>query len=193
MSLERFKKPIEVAHEVIDEKYIAYKMDMTDNEKDARKTVDMRKAAVLGTCQCCDCFLSTDESVILIEETQLSKTVEEIRKASFRLDDKDEIDKTINREIIKELQLKTYGAMLVLCRLAATCTSVRELVEGKKYQFWLVASKVDTTDEKRYFEYQKSKLKKGLRDVIGRISLKDVKVWSVDDLKAWFAKNAPTP
>jgi len=65
MSLDNFKKPIELAREVIDERYIAYKMDSNVQEG------NMRKAVGLGTCHCCDYFLLEDRSIILIEETSL--------------------------------------------------------------------------------------------------------------------------
>ena len=91
MSLDKFKKPIEVAQEVVDEKYTAYKMDSTVKESDMRKTVG------LGTCQCCDYFLPEDQSIILIEETRLPPE--------------------INEEVETEMKLKAYGSMLVLCRL----------------------------------------------------------------------------
>lgn len=187
MSLDRFKKPIEIAREVIDEKYTAYKMDSTDKES------DMRKAVGLGTCKCCDYFLPRNESIILIEETQLPKKVEEIREEYAYLEDEKKINEIVNDKITDDLHLKAYGAMLVLCRLSATCTSARELFDHKKYQFWLVASKIETPDEKMYFDNQKDTLKGDLTSVIGKILLEDVNVWSAEDLKIWLSNNATTP
>jgi len=153
---------------------------------------DMRKAVGLGTCQCCDYFLPRNESIILIEETQLSKKVETIRKEYAYLEDEEKIKKIVNDKIRDRLQLKAYGAMLVLCRLSKKYPSAGELIEGKTYQFWLVASKIDTPDEKRYFDNQKDTLKGDLSATIGKILLEDVRVWSSEDLKTRLSNNAAT-
>jgi len=184
MSLDQFKKPIEIAREVIGEEYTAYKMDSTVEES------DMRKAVGLGTCQCCDYFLPGNESVILIEETQLSKKVETIREEYAYLENEKKINKIVNDKIRDRLQLKAYGAMLVLCRLSKIYPGARELIEGKTYQFWLVASKIDTPGEKRYFDNQKDTLKWDLSGTIGKILLEDVRIWSSEDLKIWLSDNA---
>ena len=92
MSLDRFIVPIQVARKSLGEQYTAYIMDSTSEEKDMRKAVD------LGTCHCCDYFLLREESIILIEETQLLKTVKKIRDEYDNLDEvkKDEI---VNKRI----------------------------------------------------------------------------------------------
>ena len=186
MSLNRFVSPIEVAREPISGKYTAYVMDSTIEEKDMRKAVD------LGTCHCCDYFLLREEFIILIEETQLLKTVKKIRDEYDSLDEvkKDEI---VNKCIRDEMQLKVYGTMLVLCRLSMKYTSARDLIQGRKYQFWLVASSIDTTDEKIYFDNQKDSLKGDLTGVLGKTLLNDVDVLSADTLKERLSDNATTP
>lgn len=167
MSLDKFKKPIEVAKKVVNKKYTAYKMDSTDKASDMRKTVG------LGTCQCCDYFLSENQFIILIEETKLPK----------------EIDK----EIKTEMQLKAYGSMLVLCRLSMECASAKELVRNKKYKFWVVDSNTDKLSDERYTDVQSNPLKQALTRVIGRKLLCNVEVLSAEAFKVWLSNNAATP
>jgi len=143
MSLERFKEPITVAGEVIDEKFIAYRMDNQDN--------DMRAVAKLGACHCCDYFMPVNGRVVLIEETRLAETVETIRTEFSYLDDDGKIDEIVNDKIKDEQRLKTYGAMLVLSRLSVDCANAKQLVHGKRFEFWLVASKVDTPEQANIF------------------------------------------
>lgn len=167
MSLDKFKKPIEIAKKVVDKKYTAYKMDSTDKESDMRKTVG------LGTCQCCDYFLPENQSVILIEETKLPK----------------EIDK----EIKTEMQLKAYGSMLVFCRLSMKCASAKKLVRDKKYKFWVVDSSTDKLSDERYTDVQGKPLRQALTEVIGKKLLCDVGVLSAEAFKTWLSNNATTP
>lgn len=193
MSLERFKEPITVADEVIHEELTAYRMD---NEKN-----DMRKAAKLGACSCCDYFLPRNGAVILIEETRLSETVETIRaEFSYLKNEKKngekKINEIVNEKIKDEHQLKAYGAMLVLSRLAVDCTDAKKLFHGeeaKKFEFWLVASRIDTPDKQIYFDSQKANLKRKLTDSIGGTLKIKVEVLSSKDLKARLSNNATTP
>ena len=131
-SLDKFLEPIKVAGKSMGNKYKAYKMDSNVANN------NMRKMVGLGTCHCCDYFLPNDNSITLIEETQLLKTVEDIREEYDYLNDKDKKD-VVNVRIREEIQLKAYGAMLVLCRLAAKCANAKQLFRDKKYHFWLVA------------------------------------------------------
>ena len=73
-SLKQFLEPIKIADKTIGNKYKAYKMDSSCEKN------DMRKMVGLGTCHCCDYFLSKDGFVILIEETRLLKRVDKIRE-----------------------------------------------------------------------------------------------------------------
>ena len=175
-SLDKFLEPIKVAGKSIGNKYKAYKMDSTVANN------NMRKMVGLGTCHCCDYFRLNDNSITLIEETQLLKTVEDIREEYDYLNDKDKKD-VVNVRIREEIQLKAYGAMLVLCRLAAKCASVKQLFQDKKYHFWLVASSINLAEEKRYFDNLKDTLLTDLKSVLGKTLLDDVVVLSSDTLK----------
>ena len=156
-------------------KYKAYKMDSNVANN------NMRKMVGLGTCHCCDYFLPNDNSITLIEETQLLKTVEDIREEYDYLNDKDKKD-VVNVRIREEIQLKAYGAMLVLCRLAAKCANAKQLFRDKKYHFWLVASNINLDDEK-YFDNLKDSLRGKLTQVLGNTLLDEVVVLSSDTLK----------
>ncbi len=186
MSLDRFIVPIKVVGRPLGKKYNAYAMDSSDAKKDMRKTID------LGTCHCCDYFVVSAQSIILIEETQLSKTVNKIRGEYHYLNKKDQ-NEIVNKLIRNEMQLKAYGAMLVLCRLSAKCDSAKQLIESKGYQFWLVASSIDTADERRYFDNQAASLKGDLKGALGEILLDDVSVLTAKVLKKRLSDNATTP
>ena len=174
--LDQFIEPIKVADEPIGNGYEAYKMDSSNEDNDMRKMVD------LGTCHCCDYFLPGDNSIILLEETQLLKKVEEIRDKYRYLNDQDK-DKAVNDRIRERMQLKAYGAMLVLCRLMAKCSSARKLIQSKKYHFWLVASSINSDEEKRFFDHLKDSLRGTLTQVLGKTLLDDVDVLSSETLK----------
>jgi len=171
MSLDKFKKPIEIARKVIDEKYTAYKMDSNARGSNMRKTVG------LGTCHCCDYFLLEDQSVVLIEETQLPKTKEESENAVIK----------------SEMQLKAYGSMLILCRLSMICDSAKKLVRDKKCKFWVIDSNADKLSDERYYDTQRKPLNQALTQVVGNVLLDDVKVLSAEAFKTWLSRNAPTP
>ena len=174
--LDKFLEPIKVAGNSIGNKYKAYKMDNTDAGK------DMRKVVGLGECHCCDYFLPKDKSITLIEETRLLEKMKNIKKKYDYLNDKDK-DKVANNRIRERMQLKAYGAMLVLCRLTAKCTEVKQLFQDKKYNFWLVASNIKSEDDKIFFDNLKDDLRQRLKQVLGKTLLDDVDVLSSDTLQ----------
>ncbi len=176
-SLDRFIKPIKIAGHPISGGHKAYIMDSTAKSSDMRKLVD------LGTCHCCDYFLPKNDLILLIEETRLLKKVEGIRKKYDCLGSKDK-DKAVNNRIQERMQLKAYGAMLVLCRLVAKFSSAKPLIQNKKYHFWLVASSISSEEEKRYFDNIKDSLREKLTQVLGKNLLDDVDVMSSKYLEA---------
>ena len=183
MSLNRFVEEIKIAKKPIGKAYI---MDSTRKKNNMRKTVD------LGTCHCCDYFVVSAQSVILIEETRLLQTIKRLRREYRDLSGKKR-DAMVNKRIRDEMQLKAYGTMLVLCRLSMKCASARNLIQGRKCQFWLVASSIDTPGKMRYFDNLKDSLKNDLGRILSKILLDDVDVLSADTLKEWLSNNATTP
>jgi len=146
MFLDKFKEPIEVADKPLDGGHKAYRMDGGQNN-----THDMRKHAGLGTCDCCDyLLLSQNGTIVLIEDKQIMKKDGDIT------------------DIVQKCRLKVYGAMLVLCRLAAKCSEMQITLAEKKYEFWLVASGMDSGDSLLFAENLQSRLLKDLRGVLSR-------------------------
>lgn len=182
-SIDQFIEPIKVAGEPVDGNHTAYKMDDTAENR------DMRIVAGLASCHCCDYFLPRDDSVVLIEETRLLKRVQNIREEYAYLKEK-HLNAHVNKLIRDRMQLKAYGAMLVLCRLAEICTAAKDIIHGKKYEFWLVASVTDSPDEKRLFDNLKDSLLKMLRDVLGKELLDNVEVIPSGSLGARLSGNA---
>lgn len=166
MPLSQFVKPIESSASG----FKAYWMDSTAKES------DMRRAAKLGTCECCDYVtVSNDkQSVILIEETNLAGTITDFKEKYDYLNDDDQ-NKLLYDEILKENRLKMYGSMLVLCRLSSSYPDVKEFLSKDEFQFWLVATEDSSdsvvaldnlTDRDRLKGFLKSPLTKEMMNVV---------------------------
>ena len=130
MPLSQFAEPIESAGGVK-----AYRMDSTTG------VPDMRRVAGLGPCNCCD-FVTVskdNQSVFLIEETNLEYTIYKLRQEYGYLEEADK-NKFFYDKIRDENRLKLYGSMLVLCRLSSSQDDVKEFLPKDKFQFWLVTT-----------------------------------------------------
>ena len=159
-ALDRFLQPIKVAGKLLDTEHRAYLMDGTLPEP------DMREEAGLGTCNCCDYFIfSKNHSIALIEETMLMEQIKGLKDEYdyLEIDDQTEF---INKYIRDENKLKVYGSMLVLCRLSAMSDSVKELLEAKKYRFWLVVSGMETEEDTILFDNFNDRLRYDLNSVL---------------------------
>ena len=187
--LEQFLGVIKVAEQPLSTGSTAYYMD---GGKGTSKKLDLRKHVGLGECHCCDYFLPGEKFVTLIEETQLLKTEQTIREEYEHLNETEKT-KRVNKHIQNKMQLKAYGAMLVLCRLAMKCASARDLLHGRKYQFWLVVSSIDTQGEARYFDSMKDDLRGALTQVLSKELLGDVDVLSAETLAKRLSGSATTP
>ena len=120
----------------------------------------MREHVGLGSeLSCCDYLRIDQKEVILIEETDLAKTIERI---------KSEGEIPTPRTFGEEIRLKFYGAMLVLCRLGLC---------GKQPVLYIVykgeaeksgAAKVLRNKEVDFQELKKN-LTKWLKDSLGNM------------------------
>lgn len=175
IALEDFLEPIKLAGTPLTEKHLAYRMDGNSPQP------DMRQEAKLGTCECCDYFkFDDDDTIVLIEETQLMKKIKDLKSEYHYLENRHQTE-FVKKQIRNENKLKVYGAMLVLCRLAAVCENVKDLLQTKngklkKYKFWLVASGMETEEATRMFDHLKSQLRKELRStlkdkILGRVEI----------------------
>ena len=173
-SLDQFLKPIEVAGKPL--KHKAYKMDEPNN-----KSTSMRCFVGLGECNCCDYFFSQEGAIVLIEETQLSSSMQHFRNEYPYLNDKDKDDFSI-KKVREEIRLKAYGAMLVLCRLTTKSPQAKKLIEGKKYNFWLVASGM-TTDDIVVFDNIKDTLLSMLKGALSKEIIDNVEVLPSETLE----------
>ena len=136
MPLSQFAEPISSAGG-----FKAYRMDSTEEES------DMRRAAGLGTCECCDYVTVSKEnqSVVLIEETDLERTIVDFKERYDYLNDDDQVE-LLYDEVLKEHRLKLYGSMLVLCRLSCSQDEVKEFLPENEFQFWLVTTSTASSD-----------------------------------------------
>lgn len=184
MSLEKYKEPIEVACKPLGGSHLAYRMDGGRNKHDMKGDVG------LDSCHCCDYFSPHGDVIVLIEETQLILTIKNTKGKYSYLSDKDK-EKFINTSIRQENLLKVYGAMLVLCRLAAQCHSAKQIMQGKKYDFWLVASGMDSSgDDRRYFDNLRDSLHRELHNALTSGFMRTVELLTVEDLKKKLSQSS---
>ena len=137
MPLSQFAEPIES----VGGAFKAYRMDSTVEKS------NMRRAAGLGTCECCDYVtISKDnQSVVFIEETDLESTIVDFKEKYDYLSDDDQVD-LLYDEVLKEHRLKLYGSMLVLCRLSCSRDDVKSFLPENEFQFWLVTTSTASSD-----------------------------------------------
>lgn len=185
--LEQFLGVVQVADEPLPDQCTAYYMD---GGAGACKKPDLRGHVGLGSCHCCDYFLPYDGNIVLIEETQLLKRKRALEKEYDYLNDEDK-DKFANKRILQRNQLKVYGAMLVLCRLAIKFPETTDIVQGKKHYFWLVVSGMES-DDTIYFDNLRDKLHKDLRSALKKELLDDVEILPADVLEKRL-NNTPKP
>ena len=172
-SLDQFFEPIEIAEKAMAEGYRAYKMDRDKN--------GMRNFVGLGECNCFDYFLSHENSIVLIEETRLEKSIQHQRRMYPYLSDEDKEDFAFKRTR-EEIRLKAYGSMLVLCRLTEKCHDVKKLFQNKKYCFWIVASDMNAGDIKAFDNLRDDSLDM-LRGALSKELVDTVELLSPEDLR----------
>jgi len=158
IALEEFLEPIELAGTPLN--YQAYRMDGNT------PSPDMRKDVGLGTCNCCDYFvLSKEGAVVLIEETELMAQIKGLKDEYNYLRGTNQTE-FVTKYIRQENRLKAYGSMLVLCRLAAVCKDAKDMLQTKKYKFWIVVSGMYSTEDARFFRNLKNPLLNELKSVL---------------------------
>lgn len=185
--LDRYLEPIVVADQPLDSQHQAYRMDGVSPQP------DMRKKAGLGTCNCCDYFiLGHDNTVVLIEETRLVRQIKYLKTKYQYLQIDDQTD-FVSKYIRDENKLKVYGSMLVLCHLATVCKEVKKLLKEKKYRFWIVASGVNTPEEKIVFDNLKDRLSQELKSVLTGKVLDDVEIIPSSVFATKLAQHTSTP
>ena len=135
----------------------------------------MRKDAGLGTCNCCDYFTIGDSVTVLIEETRLIAQIRNLNNKYHYLSDPSR-RKFIREQIRNENRLKVYGSMLVLCRSTAAHEDAKTLLGERKYDFWLVASGMDETEDTLFFDNMRDELFGDLRGVLTDNIVNDVKI-----------------
>lgn len=185
-SLKQFQGVIRVADRPLSQRCQAFYMD---GGSGVREKEDMRADVGLGSCQCCDYFLIHNDHVLLIEETRLLQRKRNLEREYAYLSDNDR-QKFVETQLFQRNHLKVYGAMLVLCRLAAKYCDVKDEIKGKKHHFWLVVSEI-TPEDMLFFESFSDKLLLRLQSVLTHELLEDVQVLPAYKLEEKL-KNAPT-
>ena len=159
-TFDEFLQPIKIAGNSLGTEYKAYLMDGNQPQP------DMRKEAGLGTCDCCDYFIFRENAnIVLIEDTNLMRKIKSLKDEFGYLEDEYQTE-FIRKHIRKENKLKVYGSMLVLCRLSAMSDNMNEILQTKKYRFWLVVSGMETAEDTRLFDHLKDRLHNDLNSVL---------------------------
>ena len=169
-ALRNYLEPIELAGKSLGDQYRGYRID--GNSPDP----DMRRDAGLGTCNSCDYFISQPTALILIEETQLALQVRHLKREFHYLNEAQQTD-FISKRIRNEMKLKVYGSMLVLCRLSSLQSEASDLVNRKKYSFWLVASGEANEEDMRVLDNLRDRLLDELGGALTREVLEDVRIF----------------
>lgn len=146
-----------------------------DSSKKTEETPDMRTHVGLGSCHCCDYFIVHENKIVLVEETQLADTIKKIGKKHSYLAEHHRQDFTVDC-VRQENHLKVYGALLVLYRLAAKCREASSLIQGKKHDFYLVITGMETEEARRIFDNLKDNLQKQLQSVLTPAIMDSVEV-----------------
>ena len=167
--LTQYLEEINVAGISLGENYQAYRMDGTEVDR------QMRIDAGLGTCSCCDYFILENNLVVLIEETQLTKTITRLKGIYSYLDVAD-LNQIITDLIKQENQIKVYGSMLVICRLTSKCSNLEDLLRNRRYVFWLVASDNVNSEAHLFYESLVPSILHNLRSQLSSKVVADVKI-----------------
>ena len=151
--------------------YQAYRMDGTAVNR------QMRIDAGLGTCSCCDYFILDNDSVVLIEVTQLNQTITKLKKKYSYLNDLHR-KKIITKLIKQENRIKVYGSILVIYQLTSMCSDLANLLQNKSYKFWLVMTGKGKVNSEDYLFYEglHANLKPALQGQLSPKLMKDVKI-----------------
>ena len=113
----------------------AYRLDRMEDPK--AKGRDLRKDAGLDGLSCCDYLRMGNNRAILIEETDLTKTMSGIEADLDRVrGDEDArrkfIRDTVRERVVREHALKVCGSLLLMCRTGVALEDARCVV-------WIVA------------------------------------------------------
>ncbi len=181
MPLSQFAEPISSAGGGLK----AYRMDSTVRES------DMRRAAGLGTCECCDYVtISKDsQSIVFIEETDLERTIIDFKEKYDYLNDDDQVD-LLYDEVLKGHRLKLYGSMLVLCRLSSSRGNVRAFLPENEFQFWLVTTSTASSDSVILIDHLTDKLRDFLKSPLTREMMNVVDIIPSTELAEKLSDNA---
>ena len=146
----------------------AYRMDNTAN--------DMRGAAGLGTCECCDYVTVSKDghSVVLIEETDLGRTIVDFKQRHDYLNEEDQTA-LLYEDVLREHRLKLYGSMLVLCRLSSLWARVKAFLPENQFHYWLITT-TDSSDSSVLLDHLRDKLRNFLKSTFKKEMLTEVDI-----------------
>ena len=170
--------------EMILSKYRAYRMD------GGRGKSDMRDYLGLGSCETCDYFFVSDDSIVLIEDTQIMETEKNV-KEKFSYLKKDDAEKFFREKVRQEVTVKVYGSLVMLRELAARNKKLAEILQDKKSVFWFVLVNVAEKNA-RGVHRMEMKLLSDLRSKLKGQVISDIKILTDTHLDAAIQESIGT-
>ena len=159
----------------------AYLMDGDHSRpRSERRINDMRIDVGLGTCSCVDYFSPQNNSVLVIEESRVNATIKKYKDKYDYLNIEDQVE-IVEKLLKQEIQLKAYGSSLVLCLLSKKCKNAREVLKGKKYEFWVVVTDTTAHEDIKFFQNLEIIISSTLRKLV-----MNVRVLFLNDFKKEF-------
>ena len=148
ISLSLFKEPVTPqGHSSLDIQ--AYRMDSSGGSKKVSAMAEYAGLNKLNKPFCCDYLYIKNQQAVLIEDTHLEATaqniLQELKNEKDEYSGFDDItshnkakQRYIKQFIRKEYCLKVYGSLLILCRLTQKYINISKELKDKNLSFWLV-------------------------------------------------------
>ncbi len=163
-----------------------------DNTRESAGIPDMRKHVGLGSCNCCDYFFIHNNKIVLIEETRLMDTIENLKQDCSYLKI-EHLRDFVSKCVRQENYVKVYGALLVLCRLAGQYSEVSKLIKDKKHDFYLVIEGIESEEARSLFDTLRDSLFEQLRSVLTKNVIDKIEVMPSTEHLASRLSEAATP
>ena len=192
IDLSLFKEPITPqGHSSLNTQ--AYRMDSGGGQGEA-----MTEHAGLNKLNkpfCCDYLYIKNQQAVLIEDTHLGATAQNIlRELKDEKDEHSELNnitnhskteqKYIKKFIRNKYCLKVYGSLLILCRLTQKHINISKELKNKNFLFWLVIN-----DKKNIRVIDRMDLKECITSSLTKKKLvKNTEILSIDQLEEKLKK-----
>ena len=131
----------------------------------------LRDKLEMGSFCCCDYIVVKENTVLLIEDTNLIQKRNDLERKCLCFIQEKEDKETFSVKIIKnENLLKAYGSLLLLYRLMSQSTEGEKLIQNKDIHFWLVVNDGSSQDS-RVFDNLRDTMQNSLRKLVANVAV----------------------